>query len=389
LESKDTISRDKLSRRAFIQRTSLAAMGSFAGALASNRAAGTTSNGVRTARILNYNPMMGYRRLGRTGLMISEVSLGGHWKNRSGERYWDEFADEQVPSDVVKNRNEVIGACIEAGINYLDIGTAAECLAYGVALKGRREKMIIGADDYKLCAREPERCTVEKLTFDIDSCLRRLRMDYLDIWRVKADMYGGSTDSHVETIIETFEKARQAGKVRYLGISSHRRAWLQHVIETFAAVQVVSFPVTARTKEKGKAASKESVQEVEAGYGADTEQSIFQSVRKHNVGLIAIKPFMGGNLFERKTRFPVPEPGDKQEHDIARLTLQCILTNEAITATIPGLSSIHEVDNAVKASCASRVTMGPAERHWLKQMTERRWAALPQRYAWLHNWEVV
>jgi predicted aldo/keto reductase-like oxidoreductase len=214
-------------------------------------------------------------------------------------------------------------------------------------------------------------------------------MDYLDIWRVKADMYGGSTDAHVETMIETFQKAHQAGKVRYFGISSHRRPWLQHVIETFAAVQVVSFPCTAKTREKGKPPSKGNVEEVEAGYGADTEQSIFQSVRKHDVGLIAIKPFMGGSLFNRKTKFPVPEPGDKEEHDLARLTLQCILTNEAITATIPGLSTIHEVDNAVKASYASRVTMGPAEKRWLEQMTERRWAALPQRYAWLRNWETV
>ena len=114
-----------------------------------------------------------------------------------------------------------------------------------------------------------------------------------------------------------------------------------------------------------------------------------QSARKQDVGLVAIKPFMGGSLFEHKTRFPVPEPGDKEEHDLARLTLQCILTNEAITATIPGLSTIHEVDNAAKASYASRVTMGPAEKHWLEQMTERRWATLPQRYAWLRDWEVV
>jgi len=388
LESKRSVNNHKLSRRAFIHNTSLAVAGTIAGALEISGGR-EVSEQVEPRNILNYNPQMRYRRLGKTGLIISEVSLGGHWKNRAGERYWDEFTDEQVPSDVTKNRTEVISVCIDAGINYLDIGTAAECLAYGIALKGRRDKMIIGADDYKLCAREAARCTVEKLTFDIDSCLRRLRMEHLDIWRVKADMYGGSTDAHVQTMIETFQKAHQAGKVRYFGISSHCRPWLQHVIESFPEVQIVSFPVTAKTREKGRSPSKDNVEEVEAGYGADTEQSIFESVRTHNVGVIAIKPFMGGNLFKLKTKFPVPEPGDKEEHDLARLTLRCILTNEAITATIPGLSTIHEVHNAVKASYASRVTMGPAEERWLEQITERSWAGLPQEYAWLHDWEVV
>jgi hypothetical protein len=34
----------------------------------------------QNTKILNYNPNMEYRRLGKTGLMVSAVSLGGHWK---------------------------------------------------------------------------------------------------------------------------------------------------------------------------------------------------------------------------------------------------------------------------------------------------------------------
>ena len=34
----------------------------------------------RNTKILNYNPNMEYRRLGKTGLMVSAVCLGGHWK---------------------------------------------------------------------------------------------------------------------------------------------------------------------------------------------------------------------------------------------------------------------------------------------------------------------
>jgi len=389
LESKKPLNSINLSRRTFIRNASLAAAGTIAAALAAKGCASAKIPAYAASNILNYNPKMGYRRLGKTGLMLSEVGLGGHWKDRDGNRYWDKFPNNQVPPDVATNRVEVINACIDAGINYLDIGTAAECIAYGVVLRGRREKMIIAADDYLLTAREQKNCTVDKLMFDLDQCRRLLQTDYLDIWRVKADMYGRTTDAGVETIIETFQKAHKAGKARYLGISSHRRPWLRHVIETFPEVQIVSFPVSAKTREKAGPPSKDNIEEVNAGYDADTEQSVFQTIREKDIGLIAIKPFLGGNLFTRKTKFPVSGPGDKQENDLARLTLQCILANDAITTTIPGLTTVHEVHNAVRASYMRSLAIMPAEKNWLLETTNRRWAALPDEYAWLRDWKSV
>ena len=170
---------DKLSRRDFMRNTSLMAAGTVAGALAgrTNAAVGP----VHTSKITNYNQKMTYRRLGKSNLMISEVSLGGHWKNRNAGRYWDHFANEQVPKDVARNRTEVISACIDSGINYLDITTAAECLCYGVALKGRREKMHVGADIHNLGPRNSSFCNVKSQTHNVDTCLRMLQTDYLDI----------------------------------------------------------------------------------------------------------------------------------------------------------------------------------------------------------------
>lgn len=390
MQSKGPDDKNRFSRRTFIREALLVGAGTLAAVLAKDPLVLAAENkSAAKPKVLNYNPKMGYRRLGRTGLMISEVALGGHWKDRQGNRYWDEFADEKVPADVIKNRTEVINACIDAGINYLDISTSAECLAYGVVLEGRRDKMIIGADDYKLTARKPEHCNVDKLTFDIEQCCRRLRTDYLDIWRVKADMYGKSTDAHVEAIIETFAKARKAGKVRYLAISSHSRPWLEHVIEKFSQVQIVSFPVSAKTRQKEDPTTRNNVEEVNAGYGADTTQSIFESVRERDTGVIAIKPFLGGNLFEHKTKFPVRGPGDKEEHDLARITLQCILANSAITTTAAGLTTVHELENAVRASYTRRPGPTAAEKKWLMAVTEQRWAGLPKEYRWLRQWETV
>ncbi|MHC4186454.1 MAG: hypothetical protein ACYSR4_11085, partial [Planctomycetota bacterium] len=70
--------KQKISRRIFLRNTSLAAAGTVAGAVAGQGCtSGMTPRPTHTSKILNYNQKMGYRRLGKTNLMISEVSLGG------------------------------------------------------------------------------------------------------------------------------------------------------------------------------------------------------------------------------------------------------------------------------------------------------------------------
>jgi len=382
-----------ISRRDFIRNTGLAAAGTVTTALASKSLgmAGRMPDRPADSKILNFNERMNYRRLGKTNLWISEISLGGHWKNRNAKRYWGEFANDEVPDDVAQNRSDVVSACIDAGINYLDITTSAECLAYGAALKNRRHKMYVGADDCNLCIRKEQFRNVKDQLFNIDECLRRLGTDYLDIWRPQARTDGSNTDADVETTIEAFDKARKAGKALHLGMSSHHRPWAQHVIEKYPEMEMFIFPCTAKTREKGLAPLKKNVIETDAGYGADQSSSVFKSLRERDVGLVTIKPFMGGNLFASygKDAFPVMGAGTKTENDLARLTLQCILANETITATVPGCTTVYEVDNAARASYNRPLGISAAERHWIELHTDRRWADLPAEYTWLKDWEIV
>lgn len=387
---------DKLSRRDFMRNTSLVAAGTIAGALAGEGQA--ASKFVHTSRILNFHPQMTYRRLGKTNLMISEVSLGGHWKNRNAGRYWDSFANEEVPDDVAKNRTDVVSACIDSGINYLDITTAAECLSYGVALKGRRDKMYVGADIHNLGPRGSDRCNVKDQTFNVETCLRMLQTDYLDIWRPQAKMAGElgtdqlNTDPEVESLIETFQKLHKAGKVRHLGMSSHSRPWFEHVLNKYPEFEMIIFPCSAKTKVKGQTPTADNVEEVNPGHGSDQTQSIFKVVNERDVGVVTIKPYFGGSLFkdsDGKVKFPVMGVGSKTENDLARLTLQCILANEAITATVPGLSTVYEVENAARASYTRSLGISAADKKWLMDITERQWANLPREYEWLRDWEVV
>ncbi len=386
---------DKLSRRDFMRNTSLVAAGTIAVALAGEGQA--ASKFVHTSKILNFHPKMTYRRLGKTNLMVSEVSLGGHWKNRNAGRYWDSFANEEVPADVAKNRTDVVSASIDSGINYLDITTAAECLCYGEALKGRRDKMYVGADIHNLGPRNPSYCNVKDQTFNVETCLRLLKTNYLDIWRPQAKMAGKlgtnelNTDPEVESLIETFQKLHKAGKVRHLGMSSHCRPWFEHVISKYPEFEMLIFPCSAKTKVKGQSPTKDNIEEVNPGHGSDQTQSIFKVVLERDVGVVTIKPYFGGSLFKSygKVKFPVMGVGSKTENDLARLTLQCILANEAITSTIPGLSTVYEVENAARASYTRSLGISAADKEWLMDITEQQWANLPREYEWLRDWEVV
>ena len=176
---------------------------------------------------------MGYRRFGKTGVMISEVGLGGHWKNRSGGRYWASFPGDNPPPDVQMNRNEVWVKCAELGINYYDITTAGEACIYGRCAKQTGVKLHIGYSDHILCMRNPKNRTPARLMVEIDEGLRRLMVEQMFMWRPQADMGGRHTDAEIEAVIETFEKARKQGKVRFLGMSTHNRTWVKQVLEKY------------------------------------------------------------------------------------------------------------------------------------------------------------
>ncbi len=379
------MTKDTVSRRQFLKDSSMIGAAMVLAA-AGAKPSDAKEPKVDTSKIVNYNPKMGYRRLGKTNLMLSEVSLGGHWKNRGGGRYWDRFDQDECPEDVARNRSDIVSKCIECGINYLDITTRAECIAYGMALRGRRDKMIVGADDHVLGPRNPANRTVEKLILDVEECLKAFKTDYFDIWRVQAQMNPPlNTDAEVENMVEAFEQLHKQGKAKWFGVSSHTRSWHQHIIEKYPQISMIIFPYTAQSKAID---GKETIVEQGADEADPAVRSIFEAVKKHDVGVCTIKPFAGGSVFSPQ-KFPAPEQGSEEEHKLARLTLQYITANDAITATLPGMTTMREVENNVRASYERGKGVSWEDVQWLKRRTDAAWANLPEEYAWLREWEWV
>ena len=170
----------KLSRRTFIRNTSLVAVGTVAGGLVGNRAvAGGDVEPVDTSSILNYSPKMGYRRLGKTGLWVSAVCMGGHWKRIDKmvpgvfkSKSWL-TADLDSPG-FRKNRRDVVTRCIESGINHIDACTWQECVAYAEALRGRRDAMFLGFSWYQEEMRNGNFRTTKALLGTLDMVCARL-----------------------------------------------------------------------------------------------------------------------------------------------------------------------------------------------------------------------
>ncbi len=326
------------------------------------------------ARTRSYNPQMKYRLLGRTGLWISSVCLGGHWKRIDKmvpgvfkDRSW--LSADLDSEGFRKNRRDVVTRCIERGINYIDACTTQEILAYSEALRGRRDSMYLGFSWYQGEMRREQYRTTEALLGTLDKGMREAKLDYVDLWRITMhEQSGRHTNAEVDEMMGALEKARKQGKCRMCGFSSHDRKHIKWMMETYPdTVQVVCTPYTAKSK-------------------VLPTDSVFDAAKKHDVGMFGIKPFAGTSLFKGDSS---PDSPTAEEDDrLARNAIRYILCNPALTAPIPGMINPHQVDNMAKA-VSERRELDVAEAKELEEAMDRAWANLPAHNQWLKDWEYV
>ena len=92
--------------------------------------------------------------------------------------------------------------------------------------------------------------TTDKLLGALEKGMKQAGLDYVDLWRITLlEQSGQHTPAEIEQMMNALQKAKQQGKARFVGFSSHDRPHIKQLIETYPnVIDVVVTPYTARTR---------------------------------------------------------------------------------------------------------------------------------------------
>lgn len=232
---------------------------------------------------------MEYRTLGKTGLNISRVGLGG-------------IPIQRIDAEGTK---KLIEKLIEEGINYIDTARAytvsEEYLGY--ALEGVRNRFVLAT---KAMGR-----TKEAMENDIATSLKNLRTDYIDLYQVhnpsKKDLDQVTAPGGA---LEALFEAREAGKIGHIGITLHSAELFKQALE-LDWVESIMFPY--------------NIVETQG-------EEMIAECAKRNIGFICMKPLAGGAIDDPVT------------------AMRFIVSNPNVSVVIPGMADDAEVEQNISSA---------------------------------------
>ena len=219
---------------------------------------------------------MQYRRLGKTGFDVSEISLGT-WQ--VGGKWGDPF--EHGTADRILNE------AIDRGVNFIDtadVYSAGESeTAVGRVVRSRSEYIYVATK----CGRQidphtSDNYTVNALRGYVEESLRRMKIERIDLIQLHSipnQVY------YRPEIFGLFERLKEEGKIQHLGVS---------VEKVEEAIKAMEYPNVA------------AVQIIFNLFRQRPAELFFELARKHNIGIIARVPLASGLLtgkFNQETTF--------------------------------------------------------------------------------------
>ena len=234
-----------------------------------------------------------YRVLGKTGLKVSTVGYGC-----------------MITSDPT-----VITRAVDMGINYFDTSRGYQSgqneRMVGAALGAKRKGIFIST--------KCDQKTGAGILAEIDTSLKELNTDYVDVWL----LHGKDTPALIsDELVEAQRKAKQQGKVRFIGMSTHALpAVVDRVIEAKLEVVQAQYNFTSAA-EWGPALDK---------------------LQKAGIGVVAMKVM--AKVGRGRGRGPdAAPPPPARPANFAPTALKWAIKNPIIATTVPSMTDIDQLE---------------------------------------------
>ncbi len=152
---------------------------------------------------------MPQRALGKTGVKVSALGLGGHHLGDAAS-----FAEA----------DRIAGEAIDGGITFFDNcweynnGRSEDWMGRALSVSGRRDKVVLMT---KVCTHGRDGSLALKM---LEQSLRRLRTDHLDVWQIHGVVFDNDPDLAYRKggVFEALDEAKRSGKTRFVGFTGHK-----------------------------------------------------------------------------------------------------------------------------------------------------------------------
>jgi aryl-alcohol dehydrogenase-like predicted oxidoreductase len=214
-----------------------------------------------------------YRKLGHTGLIVSEVALGS--MQFGGKMNMGNLGQEDT--------TRMVKLALDNGVNFIDtadvysLGESETLL--GNALKGIREEIVLATKVRLPMGENFNRSGATRVNIrrEVEGSLQRLQTDYIDLYQV----HGWDSNTPLEETVRTLDDLVRQGKVRYIGLSN---------LMSWQAATAIMLQERLGSERYVTAQMYYSL----VGRGLEYE---FQSFAEyHDVGILVWSPLAGGFL---------------------------------------------------------------------------------------------
>lgn len=282
---------------------------------------------------------MNYRVLGRTGLKVSELGIGGHEylrfphprhfpvKRKVGEEISpEELSTSQDP------RTKLIEHAIDAGVNYFDTTFVEECQSLGLALKrlGKRNSVHIAAEilhPLRKLTENPKVTTRDFILQGVERILRLLQTDYIDIFNLHLPGEQYSREKF-ETILPVLREIKDQGKIGAAGASSHNPRFLAKLIKRYDCFDSIMVLFNYHLNE--------------------APQVLFPLCKVLDIGVVAMKPFAWPYYGVPFTHFCQTDL-ESARYTLAQVNFRWILESPEVSTVVAGMNTEEELEENLTA----------------------------------------